>query len=255
LDGGESPNNALHNLFSSPFNNWSLGLQMSVPIGYRAAHAAVRDAQLAVRRSYWSLRTDEEEAERFLALAYRQVFEFEHQIQINQAALRAATGQLAGYIELFRAGRAAAADANLILALQNFSNSIGSYYAAIAQYNSILATFQFAKGSIMERDKVFISEGPVPACAQERAVEHERQRTNAIALHDIEHPVAAAFCPDGPAGVETKLPSVPDEGMLSLPAVQQTRLPVPELLENPTATVSSPPSNPQTEMGPEVPHK
>src|SRR5260370_41168394 len=73
IDGGESPNNAFHNLVSNPFNNWSLGLQMIVPIGHRAAHAAVREAQLALRRSYVSLRTDEAKAERFRSLAYRQI--------------------------------------------------------------------------------------------------------------------------------------------------------------------------------------
>jgi outer membrane protein TolC len=231
LDGGDSPNNALHNLVSTPFNNWTLGLQLSVPIGYRAAHAAVREAQLAVRRSWWSLRTDEDKSERFLALAYRQVFEFAQQIEINRAALQAATGQLAGYLDLFRQGRAAAADANLILALQNYSTSLGSYYAAIVQYNNILATLEFAKGTIMERDKIFISEGPLPLCAQERAVEHERQRTKALVLHELTAPVQPQICPVCANGCAPKMPCVPENGVLPLPVLQQTQPPVPELPE------------------------
>jgi hypothetical protein len=183
------------------------------------------------------------------------VFEFQHQIDINQAALRAATGQLAGYIELFRAGRAAAADANLILALQNFANSIGSYYAAIAQYNSILATFEFAKGTIMERDKIFINEGPVPPCAQERAVEHERKRTNAIVLQELDHPVVPVSCPVSLAGPETMIPHMPDDKMLSLPVLQHSQPPVPEVPANPAAPASPPPNNPQAAVGPEVPHE
>jgi outer membrane protein TolC len=237
LDGGESPNNALHNLFSNPFNNWSLGLQMNIPIGFRAAHAAVRDAQLSVQRSYLSLRTDEDKAERFLAFSYRQIFEFQNQIQVNQAALRAATGQLEGYIDLFRQGRAAAADANLILALQNYSNSVGSYYAAIVQYNNALATFEFAKGAIMERDSVFISEGPLPRCAQVRAVEHERQRTEAIVLHDLAQPGIQACCAASPCDGVPGMPHAPRDMALSLPVLQHAAPPVPEMPETPAAGV------------------
>jgi outer membrane protein TolC len=249
LDGGESPNNALHNLFSNPFNNWSLGLQMNVPIGFRAAHAAVRDAQLSVQRSYLSLRTDEDKAERFLAFAYRQLFEFQNQIQVNRAALLAATGQLQGYIDLFRLGRAAAADANLILALQNYSNSVGSYYAAIVQYNNALATFEFAKGAIMERDSVFISEGPLPRCAQVRAVEHERQRTEALVLRDQAQPVIPASCPAGPTETVPVLPQVPNDMVLSLPVLQHTKQPPPEMAESPVASVPSPPSIAAANLG------
>lgn len=261
LDGGDSPANALHNLFSDPFNNWSLGLQMNVPIGFRAAHAAVRDAQLALQRSYLSLRTAEDKAERFLALPYRQIIEFQHQIQVNQAAMQAASGQLRGYYELYSAGRAAAVDANLILALQNYSNSVGSYYAAIAQYNNALATFDFAKGSIMERDKVFIAEGPLPRCAQVRAVEHERDRTRAIVLQDMPHPVTPVSCSTAPGELEPKLPHGPEETPLSLPALQHTQPPVPKLpdeplprpvSENPASKVSPPSSRPSP-SGPETP--
>ncbi len=273
IDGGESPKNAFHNLVSDPFNNWSLGLQMNVPIGHRAAHAAVRDAQLTLRRSYLSLRTEEDKAERFLALAYRQILEFQHQIQVNEAALRAATGQLEGYFDLFRQGRAAASNADLILALQNFSSSVGSYYAAIVQYNNALSTFEFAKGTIMERDNVFLSEGPLPLCAQVRAVEHERQRTQAIVLRDL-----ASCTPEGKwmglGGTLSPLhgeqpPKVNSEGTaesvesapkvqrgpkdmaLSLPILQHGQRPVPEMpddpvtLDRPVLGVPSAPSGPE----------
>ena len=94
LDGGPNSSNAFHELLTDPFMNWSLGFRMTVPIGYRAANANLRAARLGLERSYLSLRTEEEKAERFLGLAYRQVQEFQNQIQVNQAAYRAATLQL-----------------------------------------------------------------------------------------------------------------------------------------------------------------
>jgi hypothetical protein len=229
LDGGESQFNALHNLVSDPFNNWTLGLQMNVPIGFRAAHAAVRDAQLNLQRSYINLRTSEDKAERFLALPYRQIFEFQHQIQVNEAAMRAAAGQLQAYLDLYKQGRAGAADANLILALQNYSNSIGTYYGSIAQYNNSLASFDFGRGIIMDRDKVFIGEGPLPHCAQVRAVEHERDRTRALVLKDVTQPITPGSCAPGAAEPDPNMPRGPEATPLSLPALQHSRLAVPEM--------------------------
>jgi outer membrane protein TolC len=229
LDGGRSPQNAFHELVTDPFNNFSLGLQASIPIGFRAAHAAVRDSRLALERSYVSLRTEEDKAARFLGLAYRQVLEFQEQIQVQQAALRAATSQLERYYELFQGGRSQPFGADLILALQNWSNSVAGYYAAIVQYNTALATLEFAKGSIMERDSVFVNEGPLPACAQVRAVEHERRRTEALVLRAATAPVTPAACPAGPAEAAPAMPHLAQDTALSLPALQQARPPVPAL--------------------------
>jgi hypothetical protein len=130
----------------------------------------------------------------------------------------------------------------LILALQNYSNSVGSYYAAIAQYNSALATFEFAKGAIMEHDSVFISEGPLPRCAQVRAVEHERQRTEAIVLRDLDHPVMPASCAAGPPGTVPAPPHGPNDMVLSLPVLEHAKPPPPEMPQSPAAAVPSLPS-------------
>jgi hypothetical protein len=61
-------------------------------------------------------------------------------------------------------------------------------YEAVAEYNSTLARFEWAKGSIMVHDNVTISEGPLPECVQGRAVENERQRTSGLIL--MERPTA-----------------------------------------------------------------
>jgi outer membrane protein TolC len=237
LGGGRDPSNAFHNLDTDPFNNFSMGLRMTVPIGFRFAHAEVRDAKLELQRSYVNLITEEDKAQRYLGLAYRQLQEFQDQIQIQKAALEAATGQLQGYYELFQQGRAAASDANLILALQNYANSVASYYAAIVQYNNALATFEFGKGTIMEHDDVFIAEGTLPHCAQVRAVEHERQRTEAIVLSETSGTVVPASCP--PAGwVGPKVAHLATETPLPVPALEHERQPVPEIPHEPVSATA-----------------
>jgi outer membrane protein TolC len=230
IDEGPVPANALHELVSDPFNNFTLGLQLSVPLGYRAANVAVRNAQLNLKRSYISLKNEEDKAERFLGLAYRQVIEFEHQIQINQAALRAATIQLERRFDLIRQGRAAAFGAELILAEQNWSTSAFALYQSIAQYNNALATLDFARGAIMERDSIYISDGPLPRCAQMRAVEHERERTAALVLRERKQCVD----PAEPAKTGPVVPRIALDASISLPALLEGRNPVPDVIESGT---------------------
>lgn len=228
LDEGPVPANAFHQLFSDPFNNYSLGFLLNVPLGYRAANAGVRSAQLNLQRSYLNLRSEENKAELFLGQAYRQVLEFQSQIQVNQAALRAATRQLKAYLDLFKGGRAANPyGADLVLAIQNWSSSAANLYSAIVQYNNSLATLEFARGSIRERDRVYIGDGPLPLCAQVRAVEHERQRTAAFVLRERASYAYPASCPDpseGPA-----LPRLDPNAAKPLPTLLEKRPPVPEM--------------------------
>ena len=56
------PGNALTSLTDNKFNSWELGLRMDVPIGFRDAHAAVRAAQLNLKRSYYQLKDTEQKA-------------------------------------------------------------------------------------------------------------------------------------------------------------------------------------------------
>jgi outer membrane protein TolC len=227
LDEGPVPANAFHQLFSDPFNNYSLGFLLNVPLGYRAANAQVRSAQLSLQRSYLSLRTDENKAELFLGQAYRQVLEFQRQIQINQAALHAATLQLNGYKDLFKGGRFTAYGADLVLAIQNWSNSAASLYTSIVQYNNALATLEFARGSIREHDNVFIADGALPLCAQVRAVEHERERTAALVLCERKQ---WAYQTPGGDRIECAAPAPLDvESAKPLPALLENRPTVPDM--------------------------
>jgi outer membrane protein TolC len=229
LDEGRTPANAFHQLFNDPFNNYSLGFLLNVPIGHRAAYAGVHAAQLNVERSYISLRTEEDKVERLLGFAYRQVFELAHQIEVNQAAFRAAQIQLDKYYELFAGGRPTKPyGADLILALQNWNNAASSLYSFIVQYNNALATLDFARGAMLERDNVFISDGPLPVCAQVRAVEHERERTAALVLHERALPAYERPCPDGLKSDACVAPP-PTNPVLPLPALLEQRPLVPEL--------------------------
>src|SRR5262249_58558476 len=92
----------------------------------------------------------------------------------------------------------------LLQAQSQFATALSQEYQAITEYNIALVGLEFAKGTILQHDNVVITEGPLPHCAQVRAVEHERERTLACVLRERASPVAYRPC-----GTENRGPSPP----------------------------------------------
>jgi outer membrane protein TolC len=234
---GPSPDNALANLASDHFTNWSMGLQLTVPIGFRDAHAGVRVARLNLARSYIILRDQEYRATRFLTQTYRLLFERYSVIEARRAQREAFADQLRARFEEFLAGRGTL---DILLEAQRFwAQALASEYAAIVDYNNALSSFEFGKGTILRHDNIYISEGPLPQCAQVRAVAHEQERTKALVLLERAVPVENAPCPTGkgldlPPGTSVPvLPQLPADGPASLPALFKNAPTLPPEAEKP----------------------
>ena len=212
LDGPQ-PEGALAGLSSNRFHNWSLGLRLDVPIGFREAHAGVRSARLALAQSYLDWQDRQAKVQRQLAQEYRHVVEYHGRLQAVRARREAFGQELDSRFREYRAGRGSL---NVLLEAQRFwSQALADEFTMIAQYNSALAAFEFAKGTILRHDNVQIAEGPLPPCAQARAVEHERERSAALVLCERAEPVA-----DRPAAARPRWPFLPE-----LPAVSAPSLP------------------------------
>jgi outer membrane protein TolC len=197
LDGdnatAEQGGNALRNLTSDHFNSWALGLRANIPIGFRDANAGMRLGRLQLAQAYWSLRTGEEKTTRFLGLQYRHIFEFQEQMQRNLASAEAYNNELLVRIQRVRGG-VDTPDVTL-LAIQFGTQALTQYYQFLGQYNAALATFEWAKGTLLQRDNVMIADGPLPNCPQIKAIEHEQERDKACILRE------RAITPTcGPAG-------------------------------------------------------
>jgi outer membrane protein TolC len=185
------PGNALASMDSGKFNDWELGLRLNVPIGFRDAHSAVRAAELNLKRSYYSLKDTEKKAESFLTLQYRHVIQYYNEMQAQQAQRLANATQLSARFQAFQAGTTQGTIDVLLEAQRNWADSLSQEYTAIVNYQTALAGFQFAKGTILEYDNVNIAEGGLPQCVQVRAVEHIRERQKSLEFR--ERPTAAAY--------------------------------------------------------------
>jgi outer membrane protein TolC len=225
---GPGAGNAFRNLSQGNFSNWAVGIQANIPIGFRDAHSAVRAARLNLARSYGVLQDQEMKAQRYLAVFYRRLFEYYEQIRAQRAQREAAAQQLDARFKEFLAGRGTL---DILLEAQRFwADALRGEYDAVVQYNNALASFQFAKGTIMQHDNVSVTDGPLPEVAQVRAVEHEKQRSLALVARERSNKVVVPVSPvEG--GNLIGVPNLPTDKAPSLPALLDGQQPTPDLNE------------------------
>jgi outer membrane protein TolC len=225
LDGPDINTNAFRSLASDHFDSWTAGLTLNMPLGYRDANSSVRVARLNLARSYRVLREQEERAVGFLAQEYRNVDEFYAQIGILRAQREAYQRELKAKYSRIKLGLEVLDATNGVAfqnALNNYVNAVANEFSFIAQYNTAIAGFEYAKGTIMQHDNIQIGEGPLPECCAVRAVDHEQERDKAIELRERANPDSYA-----PAKSEDDCLSLPLHPMDEAPAV-------PSVLKNAT---------------------
>ncbi len=233
--GQPQTTNALQSLTGTHFNNWTVGLNLNVPIGYRAEHAAVRQSRLELAKSYHVLKDQERKAQTTLAKQYSQIIEKYKLIEIRRLAREAFAEQLATRSSKFVKGAKGITLEFLLDAQRAWAQALSDEYQAIVDYNIALAQFEFARGTILDYNKVVIAEGPLPYCAAVRAADHHKERTCALVLHERAHPVVYPACLTGEPG-GCCLPMLPPGQAPSLAALFAGAPPVPTSLDAPPVT-------------------
>jgi outer membrane protein TolC len=250
---------ALRVLADKRFNDWTMGLRAEVPIGFRAANAEVRKANLRLAQAFFFLRDQEQKVKLDLQRSYRDLVQAAKEIEYRRAQREQAAIEVRGRFENFVNGKPGVTLdvlADLLLRAQrNFADALTEEHRSIFEYNASLADFEFQKGTIMEHDNVHIAEGPLPACAVTRASEHIRERDRSLKLLDspgcpCDHCGRAAPTV-GPAGGPV-MPELPMGDPLPLPCILERNKNLTELLEKPAPAELGPPprSLPPAELGP-----
>jgi outer membrane protein TolC len=229
---GPGQNNAFRNLASNTFNDWAIQLRLTVPIGFRAANANVRQAQLQLSRSYLVLQDQELKTQRFLGLQYRRLSSTYEQIRANRAQRLAFAVQLKGRFDRYVAGKDTP---DVFLEAQRFwADALAQEYAAIVSYQNALVGFEFAKGTIMQFNNVHIAETPVPGCVKARALEHFRERQVAFPLRTRAVPYGTLADKLAPTPPQTLIgtngaPSLPEAWAEHPPLQGAEPLPTPDM--------------------------
>ncbi len=182
--------NVGRSLSGGHFVDWNLGLTLNIPLGYRFEHAAVRTARLGLAQAYMLLKDQEEKAGRVLAKEKTKITEYYRRIEAARNERKAYADAVKARFQIF----AKPADPTrisvdaLVEVQRRLALAQTKEYEAIAEYNSTLARFEHAKGTILQHNNVVIAEGSLPECVQVRAVEHERERSRALVIAERPDP-------------------------------------------------------------------
>ncbi|MCA9013919.1 MAG: TolC family protein [Planctomycetaceae bacterium] len=165
---------ALNNLFDGDFQEWQVGVELSVPLGKRQAHAAMRHAELQLARDRAILHEQERTIVQSLSNAIADVDRAYSVLQTTFNRRHAARQEVAAVQAAYESDNATL---DLLLESQRRqAEADGSYYRSLVEYSLAIKNVQFEKGSLLAYNNIYLEEGRWPVKAYADAAERERLR-------------------------------------------------------------------------------
>lgn len=175
------PASAWGELFSGQFQEFRLGLEAEIPIGFRQPLAQVRNQQLQLTREKARLEDTELEVMHQLDDAIKDMDAQYQLLQSNLGRVAAAYRQVEAVEAAFDAGTVVL---DLLLdAQRRRSDAETAYFQSLTQYNEAIMSVHLRKGTILEYNNIVMAEGPWPAKAYFDAQNLARQRDASHCLH------------------------------------------------------------------------
>ncbi|MEN6457801.1 MAG: TolC family protein [Thermoguttaceae bacterium] len=174
LSGDYQDSNAYRTLTSGNFQEWQVGVQGQMNLGFRRELAGVRNAELQLAREQTVLQEGELELSHQLAYAVR---DLETNYVLSQTAFNR---RIAAQRQVEAVAQAYETDTItldvLLQAQQTLAQAESDYYRRLVDYNRSIAQVHYRKGSLLEYNGVYLAEGPWPGKAYFDARRRARAR-------------------------------------------------------------------------------
>jgi len=167
---------AYGSLTSGNFTEWYLGFNFQVPLGFRKEMAGVRHAQLNLARERAKLQDQELEISHQLAFA---ISELEAALVLTRTNFNrrvAARNEVVTATAKYEAGLQAWTLDQVLDAQRRLAEAESDYYRSLVDYNKAIANVHYRKGTLLEYNGVYLTEGPWPGKAYFDAHRRARQR-------------------------------------------------------------------------------
>ncbi len=180
IDEGNSSisGGAIDNLGSGEFASWHIGVTANIPLGFRKQKDGVNNAELALARDRAKLRETELEVSHQVAYALR---DMEANLAISESNFNR---RLAAQRQVAAVGVAYRNNQVLIDVLLNAQRELAQadsdYFRAVTNYAKSISQLHKTKGSLLEYNGVYLTEGPWPAKAYFDARRRARARSAAL---------------------------------------------------------------------------
>lgn len=165
---------AWQNLFNGNFQEWQLGVELNIPLGFRQGHAAVRSAELAVARERAVLFEQERQVIHDLSNSLAEVERAYAVCKTNLNRFRASKNLVLSLEATARNARQTVDQLDRLLdAHRRLNDSEARYFLALTEYEIALKNVFFEKGSIFDYYDMRITDGtgePAPTPKPELTV-------------------------------------------------------------------------------------
>jgi outer membrane protein TolC len=238
-------------LTGGEFQEWQIGLELSMPLGFRQELSAVRNHELLLARERALLQDLELEVSHQLGDAVRNVDLYYSLTQTNFNRRVAAEKEVQAVQAAYDANRATM---DLLLQAQaRRAEAESAYYRSLVNYNRAIMGVHYRKGSLLDYNGVYLAEGPWPGKAYFDALRQARKRDASMYLDygftrpDVmsrgpyQRPPCQQACP---SGAVDEIEMMPGEGVVPESAEPEEVMPAPSsaapMLAPPDAFSSTP---------------
>ncbi|HPP54554.1 MAG TPA: TolC family protein, partial [Thermoguttaceae bacterium] len=179
---------AYQSLTGGRFQEWAVGLELDIPIGFRRELAGVRNAQLNLAKERALVQEAELEVSHQISQAIRDLEGSYELMRTSYSRLQAAKHNADTFQTIVELGaeteetRGAGAIFLRLESLRRLAESKSNFYRALATYNQAIALVHYRKGSLLEYNGVYLAEGPWPAKAYFDAMRRARERDAGLYL-------------------------------------------------------------------------
>jgi outer membrane protein TolC len=254
IDKGNSSitGGSFDNLASGQFQDWHIGIEGSMTLGFRKQRDGVTNAELALARERAKLRETELEVSNQVAYA---VSDMEANLALSEtnfnrriASQRNVDAALVTLATVVTPEEYLNSLNILLNAQRSLAQGESDYFRSVTNYAKSISQVHFRKGSLLEYNGVYLTEGPWPAKAYFDARRRARARSAALYLdYGFTYPKVLSQGPNRQAfgqvmGAE-EIPAVAPASAPGTPAKQPPG-PVQELLPAPQPQPSGTPRGP-----------
>lgn len=171
-------NSAYETLTQGNQTGWNLGLQFSMPIGFRQAHAQVRNIELRLTKSRELLAIQEAEVSYELANAFQELSTNWTNAQTNFNRRRAAEREVQAFDAEYKVGTKTL---DLLLQAQaRLANADNAYYTSMVNYTKAISYISYRKGTLLDMNNIHLAEGQWTPQAYQEALRRAWARTYAV---------------------------------------------------------------------------
>jgi hypothetical protein len=180
--------------FNTPFDNdfqeWSLGLDYLMPVGYRRGHAAVRHTQLALARESQVLQEQERAVHYGLSNAINEATRAYENLMIQRNRYEAVKGQIDGLAERYKTAQVEQVFV-LLEAQRRRLDAMIRYHQSAVEYQIAVRNVNLERGTLLSYCNVYLNEAPSSDFIVSQGIQTSAYQNSTTAARSLAPVIAA----------------------------------------------------------------